>query len=405
MDVYTRRRVARRERLDELMGPAIFVANHNSHMDTPVILRALPGRWRRRTAVAAATDYFYGKRRNAVAASLVFGTMPLDRNSGAGVGPRQTAHLGRHLREGGSLLVFPEGTRSRDGRVGRLRSGAALLAAEHRPADRADLHVGHPRGHAAGAPLDGLQGQSAWTASPIEIRFGDPIVPRPGERRQRGHGAGAVVPCRVRRRHGARARARARPNTPGRPDVTRVFVTGASGFIGGALTERLIESGDEVVGLARSDAAADKVAARGAAVARGNLLDEDSIAAGMDGCDMAFHVAGMNSHCPPDPDMLLRVNVEGAEATVRAAARAGIGRMVYTSSAASLGEPAGTVGTEDCVHRGSYLSVYDRSKHEGEQAVFATAADMGVEVDRGEPVVRPRALRARVATAASSSPT
>jgi dihydroflavonol-4-reductase len=78
--------------------------------------------------------------------------------------------------------------------------------------------------------------------------------------------------------------------------------------------------------------------------------------------------------------MLLRVNVGGAEAAVRAAAKAGIGRMVYTSSAAALGEPAGTVGTEDCIHRGSYLSVYDRSKHEGERAVFAAAAETGVEV-------------------------
>lgn len=162
--------------------------------------------------------------------------------------------------------------------------------------------------------------------------------------------------------------------------MARVFVTGASGFIGGALTERLIERGDEVIGLARSDAAAKKVAAHGAAVARGDLLDEESIAAGMAGCELAYHVAGLNSHCPPDPDMLLKVNVGGAEAAVRAAARAGIGRMVYTSSAASLGEPAGTVGTEDCAHRGSYLSVYDRSKHEGEQAVFAAAAETGVEV-------------------------
>ena len=161
--------------------------------------------------------------------------------------------------------------------------------------------------------------------------------------------------------------------------MTRVFVTGASGYIGGALTTRLIEGGHDVVGLARSDAAADKVAARGAAVARGNLLDEDSIAAGMDGCDLAFHVAGLNSHCPTDPDMMLRVNVAGAEATVRAASKAGIERMVYTSSAASLGEPEGTVGTEDCSHRGSYLSVYDRSKHEGEQAVFAAANALGVE--------------------------
>ncbi len=162
--------------------------------------------------------------------------------------------------------------------------------------------------------------------------------------------------------------------------MARVFVTGGSGFIGGALTSRLLERSDQVVGLARSDAAAEKVAARGAEVARGDLLDEESLAAGMDGCELAYHVAGTNSHCPSDPDMMLRVNVGGAEAAVRAAARAGIGRLVYTSSAAALGEPAGTVGIEDCAHRGSYLSLYDRSKHEGEQAVFAAAAETGVEV-------------------------
>jgi 1-acyl-sn-glycerol-3-phosphate acyltransferase len=130
MDLYTRARVVGRERLNDLTGPVVFVANHNSHMDTPVILRALPGRWRRRTAVAAASDYFYGKRRNAIGASLAFGTVPLDRSSGAGVGPEQTAHLDSLIREGGSLLIFPEGTRSRDGRPRRLRSGAALFAAE-----------------------------------------------------------------------------------------------------------------------------------------------------------------------------------------------------------------------------------------------------------------------------------
>jgi dihydroflavonol-4-reductase len=162
--------------------------------------------------------------------------------------------------------------------------------------------------------------------------------------------------------------------------VARVFVTGAGGFIGGALTTRLLERGDHVVGLARSDAGAEKIAARGAEVARGDILDEESLAAGMAGCEAAYHVAGVNSHCPADPDMLLKVNVDGAAAAVRAAARAGIDRMVYTSSAASLGEPAGTVGTEHCTHRGSYLSVYDRSKHEGEQAVFAAAAETGVEV-------------------------
>ena len=162
--------------------------------------------------------------------------------------------------------------------------------------------------------------------------------------------------------------------------MARVFVTGASGFIGGALATRLLERGDDVVGLARSDGAAEKIAARGAEVARGDLLDEESLAAGMVGCETVYHVAGMNSHCPADPDMMLKVNVGGAAAAVRAAARAGIRRMVYTSSAAALGERPGTVGTEECAHRGSYLSVYDRSKHEGEQAVFAAAAETGVEV-------------------------
>ncbi|MDQ3587740.1 MAG: 1-acyl-sn-glycerol-3-phosphate acyltransferase, partial [Actinomycetota bacterium] len=71
MDLYTRRRVTGREHLNSHAGPVVFVANHNSHMDTPVMLRALPGRWRRRTAVAAAADYFYAKRRNALSASLV----------------------------------------------------------------------------------------------------------------------------------------------------------------------------------------------------------------------------------------------------------------------------------------------------------------------------------------------
>lgn len=162
--------------------------------------------------------------------------------------------------------------------------------------------------------------------------------------------------------------------------MARIFVTGGSGFIGGALVARLIDRGEDVVGLARSEEAAATVAGRGARVARGDVLDEDSLAEGMAGCSLAYHVAGVNSHCPADPEMLLRVNVDGAEATVRAAARAGVERVVLTSSAASVGEPAGTVGREDTAHRGSYLSVYDRSKHHGEQAAFRTARSLGVEV-------------------------
>jgi 1-acyl-sn-glycerol-3-phosphate acyltransferase len=182
MDLYTRRRVDGREHLHALGCPAVFVANHNSHMDTPVILRALPSRWRRRTAVVAAADYFYDKRHKAVASSLVFGTVPLDRKGGAGVGAGQTSHLDRIVADGGSLLVFAEGTRSRDGRVGRLRSGAALLAREHDlpivPIYVSGTREAMPRGHHWMVFKAGRPGPR----HALQIRFGTPIPPRTGER-------------------------------------------------------------------------------------------------------------------------------------------------------------------------------------------------------------------------------
>jgi dihydroflavonol-4-reductase len=162
--------------------------------------------------------------------------------------------------------------------------------------------------------------------------------------------------------------------------VTRVFLTGGSGLVGGALATRLVERGDEVVALARSDEAERALAARGARVVRGDVLDEDALAAGMEGCALLYHVAGINTMCPDDPAALFHVNVRGAELAVRAAARAGVPRVVLTSSAASLGEAHGTVGDERTPHRGTYLSVYERTKHEGELAAFAAARSTGVEL-------------------------
>jgi len=162
--------------------------------------------------------------------------------------------------------------------------------------------------------------------------------------------------------------------------VSRVFLTGGSGLIGGALAARLVERGDEVVALARSDAAERALAAAGTRVARGDILDEDALAAGMAGCELLYHVAGVNTMCPVDPAALFHANVRGAESAVRAAARAGVARVVLTSSAAALGEAAGTVGDEGSPHRGTYLSVYERSKHEGELAAFAAARRAGVEL-------------------------
>jgi dihydroflavonol-4-reductase len=162
--------------------------------------------------------------------------------------------------------------------------------------------------------------------------------------------------------------------------MTRVFLTGGSGVVGGALLAGLAERGEEIVALARSDDAAAKLAARGARVVRGDTLDEDALAAGMEGCELLYHVAGVNTLCPDDPAELFHVNVRGAEAAVRAAARANVRRVVLTSSTSALGEAEGTIGNEDSPHRGSFMSAYERSKHEGEKAAFEAARRANVEL-------------------------
>src|SRR3954451_8741361 len=101
MDLYTARRATGREKLAGLKGPVILVANHASHMDTPVILSALPRRLRKRTAVAAAADYFYRYRLVALLVSLVFNTVPIDRRGGAQKGGG--SHLDKLLDQGWNL--------------------------------------------------------------------------------------------------------------------------------------------------------------------------------------------------------------------------------------------------------------------------------------------------------------
>jgi 1-acyl-sn-glycerol-3-phosphate acyltransferase len=183
MDLYTRRTVRGREHFDGLEAPVLFVANHSSHMDTPVILRALPRPWRRRTAVAAAADYFYAKRRLGWTVSLFFGTVPMARD-GRGLDDDSTAHIDALFRQGWSLVMFAEGTRSRDGSVGKLRSGAAVLAAQYglplMPIHVTGTHDVMPVGRywmrlPPGRPIPRRR--------PIEIRFGAPIRPEGTEHR------------------------------------------------------------------------------------------------------------------------------------------------------------------------------------------------------------------------------
>jgi dihydroflavonol-4-reductase len=115
-------------------------------------------------------------------------------------------------------------------------------------------------------------------------------------------------------------------------------------------------------------------------VVRGEAYDEAVLARGMEGCECVFHVAGVNSLCVTDPRPMVLVNSTSPAAAVRAAARAGVRRLVHTSSAATIGEPAGTIGTEQTLHRGWYLSTYERTKTEGERAALTAAREVGQDL-------------------------
>lgn len=159
-----------------------------------------------------------------------------------------------------------------------------------------------------------------------------------------------------------------------------VLVTGGTGVVGQPVIRRLVESGREVRGLARSEKAASVLAGLGAVPSAGDIEDPDSLARAMSGCEVVYDIAGVVSFCPTDPAALYRINVEGTRNVVKAARRAGVRRLIHTSSVAALGERPGTVGSESTRHTGRYSSHYARSKHQGELVALAEAGDMEVVV-------------------------
>jgi dihydroflavonol-4-reductase len=160
----------------------------------------------------------------------------------------------------------------------------------------------------------------------------------------------------------------------------RVLVTGGTGFLGGAIVERLLADGRTVKALARSEDSASALRELGAEPVRGDVLDLESLTAAMRGCEVVYHAAGVNALCLRDPSPMFDVNIEGSRNVVHAAAAAAVRRVVYTSSGAALGEARGTVGTETSPHRGWFLSRYERSKFEAEQAVLRAARETGTDV-------------------------
>lgn len=163
------------------------------------------------------------------------------------------------------------------------------------------------------------------------------------------------------------------------------FVTGGSGFIGGALVRRLVAEGWRVSALARSDDSARVVAGHGAEAVRGDLDDVAAMTAGMRGCDLAFHCAATLGAWG-DRESFERGNVQGTRNVLEAARRAGVRRVVHVGTEAALlaGEPLVMVD-ERAPLRPDSRALYSSTKAKAEQAVLAAADDSLETV-----IVRPR---------------
>jgi nucleoside-diphosphate-sugar epimerase len=167
--------------------------------------------------------------------------------------------------------------------------------------------------------------------------------------------------------------------------MTATFVTGGSGFIGGRLIRRLVAEGHAVQALARSDAAAEKVSALGANPVRGDLADYESMRAGADGTELAFHAAAELGEGGPRENFV-RGNVEGTGHVLKACGAAGVRRLVHVSTEAVLiaGKPLVNVD-ETAPRRPDSSAPYPSTKAMAEALVLEANRD-GFETV----IVRPR---------------
>jgi len=158
------------------------------------------------------------------------------------------------------------------------------------------------------------------------------------------------------------------------------LVTGATGFVGSAVVRALIEAGEAPRVLARPESDRRNLAGLDLEVAEGDLRDPASLERACRGCQALFHVAADYRLWVPRPDEIYAANVDGTRALMAAAGEAGVARIVYTSSVATLGlQRDGSPSDETApVALADMIGHYKRSKFLAEEAVRELVSEAGL---------------------------
>src|SRR6516164_654574 len=157
------------------------------------------------------------------------------------------------------------------------------------------------------------------------------------------------------------------------------LVTGATGFVGSAVTRALLATGHEVRVLARQNGDRRNLDDLSVEVAEGSLEDAASLARAVAGCRYLFHVAADYRLWVTDPEAMRRANVEGTRLLMRAALDAGVERVVHTSSVATLGlVPDGSADETAPSRVEDMIGPYKRSKFQAEELVRDLVAKRGL---------------------------
>ena len=159
-----------------------------------------------------------------------------------------------------------------------------------------------------------------------------------------------------------------------------VLVTGAAGFVGSAVVRKLVEQGASVRAFVRPTSDVDNLADLPVELALGDVRHRPTIDRAIKGCEAVFHVAADYRLWVPERDVMFESNVTGTRNVMEAAAEAGVPRIVYTSSVATLGlAEAGNAANEDTpATSADMIGPYKQSKFEAEAVVRAMVAEHGL---------------------------